>query len=108
MSDDCGRIASSRSGEYGNRRVECGDAPDGRVEIVEELARDPRGDLRAEPARQLILVRDDHAIGPLDVRGDGLPVVRRDRPQVEHRDADAILLGLLRRHAATAAPARPT
>ena len=33
----------------------------------------------------------------LHVRGDRLPVVRHDRPQVEDRDADVVLFGLLRR-----------
>ena len=83
----------------GSRRpgVQRADAPDRRVEVLEQLAGDARGDLGAEAARQLILVRDDDAVGALDVRGDRVPVVRHDRAQVEHRDADAVLLGLLRR-----------
>src|SRR5437762_4624987 len=48
---------------------------------------DPRGELGAEAAHHLILVRDHHAVGPLHVRRDRVPVVRHDGPEVEHRDA---------------------
>jgi hypothetical protein len=70
--------------------VERRDATDWRVEMVEELVGDAGGDLRAEPARQLILVRDDHAIRLLDERADPRPVVRDQRAQIEDRDAQAL------------------
>ena len=38
---------------------------------------------------------DDHAIGLLDQVGDAIPVIRHDGPQVEHRNADAVLFRLL-------------
>ena len=47
----------------GDRRVERADAPDRRVEVLEEIARDARRELRAEAARQLVFVRDDDAVG---------------------------------------------
>ncbi len=80
----------------GDRRIERADAADGRVEILEQLAGDARRNLCTEPARQLILVRDDHAVGLLHQGRDGFPVVRRDRSQVEHRRRDAFLLSLMR------------
>src|SRR2546428_11699276 len=78
-----------------HRTVEGADALDGRVEMLEQLAGNPRGQLGAEAAHHLILICDDDTIGALDVRGDRVPVVRHDRPQVEHRDAEMILLRLL-------------
>src|SRR5580765_4526205 len=77
----------------GDRTVERADAADGGVEILEQLAGNPRGDFGAEAARQLILVRDDHAVDLLDERGDRFPVVRRDGAQVEHGRRDAVFLG---------------
>ena len=69
----------------------------GRVEMLEQLVADPRRQLGAEAARQLILVRDDHAVGLLHRGGDRVPVERHDRAQVDDHHADAVLLGLLRR-----------
>src|SRR5262252_691341 len=43
-------------------RVERRDAANRRVEVLEELVGDARGDLGAESARQLVLVRDDDAV----------------------------------------------
>src|SRR5262245_49146426 len=45
----------------GHGRVERADAGHRRVEAVEELSCDPRGDLGAEAARELIFVRHDDA-----------------------------------------------
>src|SRR5215471_15571016 len=67
-------------GCVGNRCIERANAVNRRVEILEQLAGNPCGDLGAETARQLILVRDDDAARFLDECGDGVPVVRRDRP----------------------------
>ncbi|NJR71507.1 MAG: helix-turn-helix domain-containing protein [Synechococcales cyanobacterium CRU_2_2] len=53
------------------------------------------GDFGAEPAGQLILVRDDHPVGLAHQRGDAGPVVGDDRPHIEDGGADAVLLGLL-------------
>src|SRR5690349_24887064 len=41
-----------------DRRIERADTLDGRIEVFEQLARHARGQLRAEPACDLILVRD--------------------------------------------------
>ena len=92
----------------GDRAVERRDALDRRVEVFEQLLRDARGDLRAEAARQLILVRDDDPAGLLRVGGDRVPVVRDDRAQIDDRDADAVVVRPAAPPAATAAPARPT
>ena len=108
--EDVGRLRQDRFLEVravGDRAFERADAADGRVEVLEQLAGDARRDLGAEAARQLILVRDDDAVGALDVRGDRVPVVRHDRPQVEHRDADADPSRPAAPRAAIAAPARP-
>ena len=74
-----------------HRTVEGRDPTDRRVEMVEELVSDAGGNLRAEPARQLILVGDDHAIRLLDELADACPVVRDQRAQIEDRDAQAFL-----------------
>src|SRR5438045_4953820 len=80
-----------------DRRAERADAAHGRVEVLEQLAGDSRGELGAEAAHHLILVRDDDAARTRDERGNRVPVVGHDRAQIEHRDADVILLRLLRR-----------
>ena len=49
------------------------DALDRRIEPREELAGDARGDLGAEPAGDLVFVRDDDAVGALDGVGDRRP-----------------------------------
>src|SRR5690349_17460264 len=54
----------------GDRRVERADATDGRVEILKQLVGDTRSDFRPEPARHLILVRDDDPARFLDERRD--------------------------------------
>src|SRR5437762_4484957 len=80
-----------------DRRAERADAAHGRVEVLEQLAGDSGGELGAEAAHHLILVRDDDAARTRDERGNRVPVVGHDRAQIEHRDADVILLRLLRR-----------
>ena len=70
---DVGRLREDgffELGIVGDRRVERGDAPDRRVEVLKELAGDAGGELGAEAARQLIFVRDDDAVGRGDGRGD--------------------------------------
>ena len=56
---------------------------------------DARSQFRAEPARQLVLVRDDDAVGRADRGRNRVPVERRDRPQIHDHRADAVLLRLL-------------
>ncbi len=47
----------------GDEGVERGDAADGRVEVLEQLVGDARGDLGAEAVRARVLVRDDEPAG---------------------------------------------
>src|SRR5581483_6978138 len=71
---DVRRLRQNRFLEVGairDRRVERADAGDRRVEVLEQLAGGARGDLRAEAAHQLILVRDDETVGAPHVRGNG-------------------------------------
>src|SRR4051794_12334758 len=99
--EDIGRLGQDNVLQIGavrDGRIERSHPADGCVEVVEEVAADPRRDLRAEPARDLILVRHHDAVRARDQRGDGVPVVRRDRPQVEHGGADAVTFGLVRGH----------
>src|SRR5712691_12830159 len=62
-----------------DRTVQRSHALHGGVEVLEQLAGDPRGELRAKTAHHLILVGDDDAIGARDVSGDRLPVIRDKR-----------------------------
>ena len=64
--------------------------------MLEELARDAGGDLGAETARDLILVRHDDPVGLLHERRNRLPVERHQRPQIENGRLNALFLGLLR------------
>ena len=57
-------------------RIHRANASDGRIQILEQIFGNARGDLGAEAARQLIFVRDDHAAGPLHGFGNRLEVVR--------------------------------
>ena len=61
--------------------------PHRRVEVLEALVGDERGDLRAEPARERVLVQHEHAPGLAHRLGDDLAVPRRDRAQVDDLDA---------------------
>src|SRR5258706_6552050 len=70
-------------GVVGDRCVERGDPAHGSVQVLEELVADARGQLGAESARELILVRHDHAVGLPDRRRDGVPVKRHDGAEVE-------------------------
>ena len=53
-----------------------------------------RGDLGGIAERQTIFVRQQHAIGLLHRCADSVPVERRERPQVDHFDADVRVLTL--------------
>src|ERR1700722_2991739 len=55
--------------------LEPGTVRDRRVEMLEKLAGHSRGNLGAEPARELILVNDDNPVQAFDERRDRLPVV---------------------------------
>ena len=75
-----------------DRGIQCRDPPHRSIEVLEQLIDNAGGELGAEAARQLIFVRDDDSVGVLDRRRDGVPIERCDRPQVDHHDAEAILL----------------
>src|SRR5262245_64318122 len=64
---DVGRLRQDRFLEIRvvrNRRAARADAPEGRIQMLEELAGNPRSDLAAESAHQLILVRAHATIRP--------------------------------------------
>src|ERR1035437_4262286 len=63
------------------------DAVDGRVEVLEELRRDARDQLPAESAVDLVLVDGEDAGRLLHGGGDGVPVERHERAEVENFDA---------------------
>jgi hypothetical protein len=65
--------------------------------VIEQLVGNPRGNLGAEAARQLIFVRDDDAVRLLDRVGDAVPVERRDGPEIDDHHAVPVLFRLLRR-----------
>ena len=96
MSATCGRIAFSSVGSYATGRVGGGEPPHRRVEVLEALVGDERGDLGAEPARERVLVQHEHAPGLAHRLGDDVVVPRRDRAQVDDLDA-RVVAELLRR-----------
>jgi len=55
-----------------------------------------RGDLGSVAPRAAVLVHHERAAGLADARRDRLPVVGRERPQVEHIGVDALGLDLPR------------
>ena len=107
MSATCGRIAFSSVGSYATGVSAAAQAPHRRVEVLEALVGDERGDLRAEAARERVLVHDEHPAGLAHRLGDDVAVPRRDRAQVDDLDARVgaeLLRGELRRGARS----RPT
>src|SRR5207245_8827907 len=64
--------------------VGSGNALDRRVEPGEPLVRDARGDLRAVPPGQRILVRDEHLVRLADRELHGVPVEGRRRAEVDN------------------------
>src|ERR1041384_2513025 len=75
-----------------HKGIERGDAADGRVQVFKQFVRDARGYFCAEAVRARVFVRDDDLVGAFDAFGNRVPVVRRERAQVEHFDVDALLL----------------
>ena len=73
----------------GDRAIERRDALHRRVEVVEQLVGDARGDLGAEAARQLILVRDDDAAGLLRV---GSAIASQSYGMIVRRSITATLM----------------
>src|SRR6185503_2018446 len=61
------------------RRVEAGDAHDGRLHVLDAVLGDERADLRAEAAEARSLVHDHHATGGLRVLEHALLVEREQR-----------------------------
>ena len=71
MSATCGRIAFSSDGLVARQSVSVArEPPHRRVEVLEALVGDERGDLRAEPARERVLVQHEHAAGLAHRLGD--------------------------------------
>ena len=90
-------MASSRSGLYATGTLSAPTRRTGASRCSKSSPAILRRDFPAEAAHHLIFVRDDDAVGAPDVGRDRIPVVRRDRAQVEDGDADMVLFGLLRR-----------
>ena len=82
------------------RREPRADALDRRVEVVESLLLDERGDLGAPAHARHGLVGDDAAVRLLHRGDERLLVERLQRPRVEDLDRDPVLLGLLGRRRA--------
>src|SRR4051794_32166117 len=59
---DLGEYSVFELRSVGDEGVERGDAPDGRVEVFEQLFGDARGQLRAEAVRARVLVGDDDLV----------------------------------------------
>ena len=99
-SQDIGRLRQNHFLEtrrVGDRGVEGGDPQHRRVEVCEPLLPDTCGQLGAESARQLVLVRHDDTTGLADGLADRVPVEWHQRAQVDDAHADVLPLGLLRR-----------
>ena len=93
-----GRKAFSSGGENGTGVSGAAIRLHGRVEVLERLLGDRRGDLGAEAAGVRVLVEDDHLRRLLDRLEHRLAVPRDDRAQVDDLRRDAVLLGdLVRR-----------
>ena len=71
-------------------RVERADDPHRRVERLERLLLDDRGDALADAAGARVFVDDQHAAAVAGDAEDGVAVERRERAQVEHRRLDAV------------------
>ena len=78
MSATWGRIAFSSVGSYAQCVSAAAQPPHRRVEVLEALVGDERGDLRAEAARERVLVQHEHAAGLAHRLGDDArgPTVR--------------------------------
>jgi hypothetical protein len=54
--------------------------------MLEQLAGDAGGDFRAVAEAEHVLMDDQGAAGLADAAGDGLPIARRQRPEIEDLD----------------------
>src|SRR6266436_219579 len=78
----------------GAEGVHGGDALDGGVELVEKLVGDAGGDFRAEtPAQHVFICHEDTMIFAHG-GGDGVPVIRRERAEIDDLDGDAFAFEL--------------
>src|SRR6266478_2381578 len=78
----------------GAEGVHGGAALDGGVELVEKLVGDAGGDFRAEtPAQHVFICHEDTMIFAHG-GGDGVPVIRRERAEIDDFDGDAFALEL--------------
>src|SRR6266851_6354604 len=67
---------------------------DGGVELLEKLVGNARGDFRAETPAQHVFVGDDDAMILADGGGDGVPIVGRERAEIDDFNGDAFALEL--------------
>ena len=92
MSRSCGSIAFSSVGPYGTGESFAATRRTGASRCSNASARDQRGDLCAEPAGERVFVDDQRLPGFPDRLQDRLLVERVQRPEVDHFDADAVVL----------------
>src|SRR5258707_10785578 len=78
----------------GAESVHGGDALDGGVQFVEKFVGDARGDFGAETPAQHVFVSDDDAMILAHGGGDGVPIVARERAEIDDFDGNAFALEL--------------
>src|SRR5712664_2384811 len=78
----------------GAEGVHGGDAFDRRIELLEKLVGDARGDFRAETPAQHVFVGHDDAMILAYGGGDGVPIVGGERAEVDDFNGDAFALKL--------------
>ena len=74
-----------------HKRVHRANPPHRRVERIEQLLANPRGDLRAVAPTEHIFVRYDHAARLPHRLGNCLPVVGIQCPEIENLHVDVVL-----------------
>src|SRR5260370_36842564 len=78
----------------GAESVHGGDALDGGVQFVEKFVGDARSDFGAETPAQHVFVSDDDAMILAHGGGDGVPIVGRERAEIDDFDGNAFALEL--------------
>src|SRR5260370_26656331 len=78
----------------GAESVHGGDALDGGVQFVEKFVGDAGGDFGPETPAQHVFVSDDDALILAHGGGDGVPIVGREREEIDDFNVDAFALVL--------------
>src|SRR5882762_4728104 len=74
--------------------IHCRNAPDRGVQLLEEFVRNTRRDLRAVPPAQHVFVSHKDSVRLSNGGRNGLPVIRRERTQVDDFNGNALALQL--------------